>query len=236
MKTNGKGSQVDKIVNRLEEELLIGRLAPGERLGERSIAERFGVSRTPVREALQRLAASSLVNLRGRQGARVVQLSVPDMLDAFYVVAELEAMAAFQASRRIRPDQSKKLEAFEVACAAKAEKGDPEGFYIENLQFHYTIVESCNNWVLQKQLRSVRLMTSAYRRYVTYQPGRMTISVEEHRAIMQEILRGNGDKAAELMRQHINLLGESVSDFLHFLNSSGEAPIEFPPSMFNSRT
>ena len=175
------------------------------------------------------MAASSLVTLRGRQGARVVQLSVPDMLDAFYVVAELEAMASHQAARRIRPGQRDRLAECEAACAAKAENGDPDAFYVENLRFHDVIVESCSNRVLQEQLRGVRLLTSPYRRYITFQPGRMTSSVAEHRAIMEAILRGDGEQAAELMRQHVNLLGSGVNDFLHFLEAAGEAPFEFSP-------
>ena len=219
------GSQVDMIVSKLEEELLIGRLTPGERLGEQSIAEKFGVSRTPVREAFQRMAANNLVTLRGRQGAHVVKFSVPDMLDAFYVVAGIEGMAAFQAARRIRADQIKKLEEFEVACAKKAEKGDQEGFYLENLKFHDVIIESCQNQVLQKYFHSVRLLTSVYRHYATYQPGKMNASVQEHREIRLAISRGDGEKAAELMRQHVNLLGEGVSDFLHFLDSPKDSPM-----------
>src|SRR4029077_6110258 len=90
---------------------------PGDRLDERQLADHFGVSRTPVREALQRLAASGLVVSRGRQGLQVAQLSLADLLDAFSVAAEMEALASAQASRRIRPDQRERLEAAHQACA-----------------------------------------------------------------------------------------------------------------------
>src|SRR5690349_14433463 len=93
------------VVDRLEEEILGGVRRPGDRLDERQLAEQFGMSRTPVREALQRLAASGLVVSRGRQGLQVAQMSLADLLDAFSVVAELEALASAQAARRMLPDQ-----------------------------------------------------------------------------------------------------------------------------------
>lgn len=218
------GSQASEIVRRLEDEILHGHRAPGDRLDERSLAEHFGVSRTPVREALQWLAANGLVTLRGRQGARVVQLSVPDLLDAFYVIAELEGMAARQAARRIRPEQRQRLTASHDACEARAAAGDPKGFYEENTRFHDIILEACHNRVLQDRIRTVRALTAPYRRYVTFQPGRMTSSVPEHAAIMQAIFAGNGDEACRLMREHVNLLGEGLSDLLHMLES-GDRPL-----------
>jgi len=210
-------SHARDVARRLENEILRGVRMPGERLDERSLAEHFGVSRTPVREALQWLAANGLVTLRGRQGASVAELSVPDLLDAFYVIAELEGMAARQAARRIRPEHRRRLEASHRACAAIADARDHEGFYEENLHFHDIIMESCQNRVLQDQIRSVRALTGPYRLYVTFQPGRMEASIPEHEAIMQAIFTGRGEDACDLMRQHVNLLGEGLSDLLHMI-------------------
>src|SRR5262249_8054192 len=148
-------------------------------------AEKFGVSRTPIREALKSLAATGLVTLRGRQGACVAKLSLPDLLDAFYVIAELEAMAARQAARRMRPDQHRRLEETHAACAACAEAGDHDGFNRSNQLFHEIISEGCQNRVLQEQIRAVAGPTAAYRRFVTFRPGRMLSSIPEHAAIMQ---------------------------------------------------
>jgi len=224
------GSHVRDIAHKLEAEILRGIRAPGDRLDERSLAERFGVSRTPVREALQWLAANGLVTLRGRQGACVARLSMSELLDAFYVIAEFEAMAARQAARRIRQEQRGKLEASHEACRLKAEAGDPDGFYEENLRYHDIILESCHNKLLQEQIRSVRTLTSPYRRYVTFQPGRMVASITEHEEIMKAIFRGDGEAACELMRQHVNLLGEGLSDLLHFLESAEHGRFTNTPS------
>src|ERR1700742_5149836 len=105
------------VVHRLELEILKGRRKPGDRLDERQLADHFGVSRTPVREALQRLAASGLVVSRGRQGLQGAQMSLADLLDAFSVAAELEALASAQASRRIQADQRDRIEAAHQACS-----------------------------------------------------------------------------------------------------------------------
>jgi len=214
-------SHVNEIVRELEREILLGRLTPGQRLDERSLSERFRVSRTPVREALQRLAASGLVTLRGRQGACVARLSVPDLLDAFYVVAEMEGMAARQAARRLRPEQHKQLEDSHRRCAERAAANDPVGFYEENLRFHDLIIEGSHNRVLQDQLRALRVLIAPYRRHVTYQPGRIADSIREHQAVMEAIFRHDGEQAQQLMRQHISLLSDGVGDLLHVLRSAG---------------
>ena len=109
------------VVHRLELEILKGQRKPGDRLDERLLAEQFGVSRTPVREALQRLAASGLVVSRGRQGLQVAQLSIADLLDAFSVAAEMEALASAHAARRIRPEQRRRLETAHQACSVAAQ-------------------------------------------------------------------------------------------------------------------
>jgi DNA-binding GntR family transcriptional regulator len=215
--TGAKVSNAGDIARAIQTEIIEGLRKPGERLDERGLAEKFRVSRTPIREALKSLAATGLVTLRGRQGACVAKLSLPDLLDAFYVIAELEAMAARQAARRMRPDQRQRLEETHAACAARAEAGDHEGFYRDNQVFHEIIAEACQNRVLQEQVRAVSGLTAAYRRFVTYRPGRMLSSIPEHASIMQAILRGDGEGASLLMRQHVNLLGEGLSDLLRYL-------------------
>ncbi|MDB5589582.1 MAG: gntR, partial [Enterovirga sp.] len=128
------------IAKRLEEEILRGRVRPGHRLDERDLSERYGVSRTPVREALQRLSASGLAVARGRQGLQVAQLSVADLIDALSVVAQLEALAASQAARRILPEQRVLLAEAHEACERAVGQGDPDGFYDANIAFHEAIV------------------------------------------------------------------------------------------------
>ncbi len=215
-----------EVVMRLEGEILQGLRRPGDRLDERQLAEQYGVSRTPVREALQRLAASGLVVSRGRQGLQVARLSVADLLDAFSVVGELEGLAAAQAARRISPEQRTRLTEAHTLCERAAQAGDADAFYEANLAFHDAIAGASHNRVLQEELRRLTLKISPYRRTITFQPGRMLGSISEHAAVMEAIFRSDGVAAAQAMRSHVTLLGEGLSDLLHFLRLSGDQMME----------
>jgi DNA-binding GntR family transcriptional regulator len=214
------GSHANEVVRALEEDLLNGFLLPGDRLDERKLAARFGVSRTPIREALQRLAAMGIVVVQPRQGAAIVQLDIPDLLDSFTVDADLEALAAAQAARRILPDQKADLLRAHEACNVAAEAGDFERFNQANDRFHAIIARSSQNRILKSHLRTAKLLTAPYRRKITYQPGRMLASIREHQAIVDAIMASDSDTAAEHMRAHIFQLGAGTSDFLHHLRLS----------------
>jgi DNA-binding GntR family transcriptional regulator len=201
----------------IEELIVTQRLRPGSMLSENGLREQLGCGRTPVREALQRLAASGLVISRGRQGLQVSQLSLADLLDAFSVVAELEGLAAAQAARRMQPGQKLLLEQAHEECIRASESGDEEFFYDANIRFHETVAEASHNRILQEELRRLTLKISPYRRTITYQPGRVLSSIPEHKAIMDAILAGDTEKAHATMRKHVTLLGEGLPDLLHFL-------------------
>lgn len=213
-------SLASDIARRLEEEILRGRARPGLRLDERELSERYQVSRTPVREALQRLAASGLAVTRGRQGLQVARMSVADLLDALSVVAELEALASVQAARRVTAAQLEALHAAHAECVAAAERGDTDGFYDANIAFHDAIAASSRNRVLQDELRRLSLRTAPYRRAITFQPGRMRSSLAEHAAVLGAIASGDAPEAGVQMRRHVALLSEGIGDFLHFVQSS----------------
>lgn len=218
-------SLASDIAKRMEEEILRGRARPGSRLDERELSERFQVSRTPVREALQRLSASGLAVARGRQGLQVAQMSVADLLDALSVVAELEALACVQASRRITPEQRELLQEAHVACGKASEKGDADAFYDANIDFHNAIAEGCHNRVLQEELRRLSLKTAPYRRTITFQPGRMASSQVEHEQILQAISRNDPAAAGAVMRNHLTVLTDGIADFLHFIRRSEHADL-----------
>ena len=205
------------IALRLEEDILRGRVQPGHRLDERELSERYGVSRTPIREALQRLAAHGLAIARGRQGLQVAQLSVTELLDALRVVAELEALAATQAALRITTSQRDVLETAHEACAGALARKDYNGFYDDNIDFHDAIAAASHNRVLQDELRRLSLKTAPYRRAITFQPGRMPASQPEHGAILAAILAGDSESAGVQMRRHISLLSDGIADFLHYV-------------------
>lgn len=207
----------DDLRRRLEEEILSGELAPGDRLDETKLAARFSVSRTPVREALQQLATEKLVELRPRQGAVVAAVTVQELLQMFEVMAELEALCAGLAARRMTPEERKNLEASHQRCADLAEKGDVDAYYEENRVFHETLYAGSHNDFLEKMTSSTRNRLSPYRRFQLHHPGRIRKSLQEHASVVEAVLAGEAEQATERMRGHVSIQGDVFSDLVSAL-------------------
>lgn len=207
-------SRAEDLLQQLEEEILLGKLPPGSRLDEKQLADRFHVSRTPVREALWHLASSGLVEMRRHHGAIVKQLTLVELVEMFQVMAELEGLCARLAARRMSLEERKKLHQIHRVAGKRIDNQEFEAFFESNNEFHECIfVGSKNNFLLQES-RALRNRVNPYRRYITYQPGRMGKSHAEHEAIINAIDSGDADKAQKLMRDHVNMLGEVVADFI----------------------
>jgi DNA-binding GntR family transcriptional regulator len=199
---------------RLEEEIATGGLKPGERLDEASLAARFGVSRTPIREALQHLAAAGLVELRPHRSAVV---SAPDpvrLIEMFDVMAEMEAMCGRLAAGRLKPESEAALEATLAACSEAAKAGDTDTYYFENENFHRAIYAASGNRFLAEQAMILHRRLAPFRRLQLRVRNRMRASQNEHEAIVDWIRNGDPDKAAELLRAHIAIQGARFGDFM----------------------
>jgi DNA-binding GntR family transcriptional regulator len=210
----------DSLRRRLEEEIVAGRLKSGERLDEHSLARRFRVSRTPVREALRQLAASGLVERRPRQGSVVATITIPGMIELFEVMAELESMCARLAARRMTPEERQALKAVHEACGRLVKKGDPDAYYTMNTRFHEAIYAGAHNRTLEDMTRGIRNRLTAYRRYQLHQAGRLANSFAEHHAVLNAILRGDAETAGRLMQRHVNIQGDVFADFVSSLSSA----------------
>jgi DNA-binding GntR family transcriptional regulator len=206
----------------LEEAIIKGELPPGTRLEEQELAERYQVSRTPIRETLRLLASSGLVEMRARQSAVVATLTIPRLIEMFQVMADLEGLCARLAARRLSPDRLKQMTEAHRACVAAVQANDPETFYEANRIFHEAIYAASSNQFLDEMTRSLRNRVAPYRRYVTYQPGRMADSIPEHEQVLDAIRKGDGDSADRLMRDHVNILGDRVADFISSIPMGGE--------------
>ncbi|MEX0758780.1 MAG: GntR family transcriptional regulator, partial [Tistlia sp.] len=125
----GRQRLADRVRLELEREIVVGDLAPGVRLDEVGLAERYAVSRTPVREALMQLAASGLVEMRPRQGALVAAIGTFQLAEMFEVMSELEALCARLAARRMTPRERDGLAALHAACAPYLDGADADGYY-----------------------------------------------------------------------------------------------------------
>jgi DNA-binding GntR family transcriptional regulator len=204
----------ESIRQKLEEAISAGRLEPGSRLDEQEIAQRFGVSRTPVREAFRLMAANNLVELRGRQGAIVRAIKAEALIEMFQVMAELEGLCARLAARRVSQAWKGKISEIHQRLVAAGETGDIDLFYDVNQEFHEAIYDASRNAYAADQTRKLRNQVAAYRRRVTRMPSRIADTVREHEAIMQAILAHDPERAHSTMRDHVNLLGDNLLDFL----------------------
>jgi DNA-binding GntR family transcriptional regulator len=204
----------DRIRKELETAISTGRIEPGSRLDEQEIAQRFGVSRTPVREAFRLLAANHLVELRGRQGAVVRSIGAHALIEMFQVMAELEGLCARLAARRVDAVQMAKIDAIHQKLEAVAARQDIDLFYDVNQEFHEAVYEaSCNTFLAEQTLR-LRNQIAAYRRRVTKAPTRIADTLQEHAAVIDAIRNHDAERAHKAMRDHVNLLGDVLLDFL----------------------
>jgi DNA-binding GntR family transcriptional regulator len=201
----------------LEEDIFAGTLKPGDRLDEQSLAHRFEVSRTPVREALRQLSASGLVEVRPRQGAVVSVITLPRLVEMFEVMAELEAMCARLAARRMSDQERADLKRFVDQCEDFEKKTDLEGYYAANKVFHDAIYDGSHNEVLADMTRSLLRRTAPYRRHQLNRPGRITESLAEHKEVVDAILAYDADGASRLMARHVNVQGDVFTDFISTL-------------------
>ena len=198
----------------LEHEIISGQLRPGERLDELSLAARFAVSRTPVREALLQLTSIGLVEMRPRRGAVVASIGLKDLLDMFEVMAELEGMCARLAARRITDQECTGMRAIHEQSQAAVEAGDYDAYYACNVGFHEMLYTASRNNYLADQTMALRNRLAPYRRSQLHQHGRLPGSFDEHKNILNAIEERDAERVEELMKQHLSAQGGSVQDFI----------------------
>nr|WP_237684230.1 GntR family transcriptional regulator [Pseudaminobacter soli] len=203
----------DNLVRVLEDDILNSILKPGDRLDEQSLARRFEVSRTPVREALRHLASSGLVEIRKNQGATVRRLTTAELIEMFQVMAEYEGLSARLSARRMTREETAEMRKWHEECSKCAEAGDQEGFYAANNELHDAIFRGSRSTFLQTESRKLRNRLNVYRRHITT-PRKMAKSVVEHGRIVEAISAGEEDLAARLMREHVDLVAGAAADVL----------------------
>jgi DNA-binding GntR family transcriptional regulator len=198
------GRAADIVREALREAILSGDLAPGTRLREEDIARQFGVSRTPVREALQQLRSDELVELHPNLGATVIRLSIEDTLAIYLVRESLEGLSARLAALRATPDDHMLLyriiEEMETAIESQAKPGE---LSILNLRFHAELRRIANNRYLDRFLGQVEHAVHRFGETTFAYPGRRDASVAEHRAIVDAIAQGDPERAEELAVKHM---------------------------------
>lgn len=198
----------------IEEMIAMGELPPGQHLDETELATRFGVSRTPIRETLIQLASMGLVVIRPRRGAIVAELGPQQLLEMFEVMSELEATCGRLAARRMTPEDQELLLAAHEACRAAAEAQEPDDYYYRNEAFHEAIYTCSHNQFLIEQTRGLYRRLRPYRRLQLRVRNRIGHSYSEHDGVVQALLAGDGDKVAQLLRDHVMIQGQRFSDLM----------------------
>jgi len=203
---------------KIEEEIATGIVAPGSRLDETELAARFGVSRTPVREALIQLASAGILELRPRRGAIVPELAPHRLIEMFEVMAELEGMCGRLGARRMSDAEHHELLRTHRFCEAALKNEDPDDYYHQNEVFHHVIYSSSHNSFLAEQASGLHKRLHPYRRLQLRVRDRMRASFSEHQQIVDAILAGNPDLAAESLRAHVLVQGQRFSDLMACLH------------------
>ncbi|MBN2751977.1 MAG: GntR family transcriptional regulator [Rhodospirillaceae bacterium] len=202
-------NSVDDIRQILADDILLGRLAPGTHLSEACLALRFGVSRTPIREALNQIVASGLVERRANAGVRVYTIPKRRLEDMFELAAEIEATCARLAAQRILPQERTNLLAIHETVRSSLAHENADAYDAANLAFHTAIFAASHNSYVFEAAQAARARVIPYRRAQFTQHGRMHISFTEHHAILAAILTGDGDTAERAMRTHVGAAGDA---------------------------
>ena len=194
----------DVVFNTLRAAILKGELKPGERLMEIALADKLGVSRTPIREAIRKLELEGLVVMAPRKGAKVASITERDLNDVLEVRKGMEVLAVSLACQRITKEDLDKLEEIEGRFQAQIEAGNLTELAEIDVEFHDTIYKATNNQ---------RLKDIAVRRTLA----------EEHRSICEALRAGDETKALDFIRVHIDNQQKAI---IRGLNQETDSPQE----------
>ncbi len=199
----------EKILETIRDAILKGSLKPGERVSEPELAERFGISRTPIREAFRQLESEGYLKVIPRKGAVVASLSERDIEEFYAIKIILEGFAAKMAAEKLSMKDIEKLESINQRLAQIAKDGDVKNFFRVHNEFHEVFIKAAGNERLYEMINQLVMKFKRLRLASLSVPGRMEISVEEHRNMIQAFKDHDGDKADSLVR-HAATIGADV--------------------------
>jgi DNA-binding GntR family transcriptional regulator len=203
----------DKLAAAIADGILDGKLRPGTRLDEASLARQHGVSRTPVREALRQLTASGLIDMRPRKGAVVCQATSAEIENLFVAMAEMEATCARLCALSMTPVERRRLQARQERMWELAEAGDPDAYADANIAFHSAIYAGSHNAPLADYAIGLRRRIGPFRRAQFRMQGRLKRSNDEHGAVVRAIVSGNAAAAHAAMLHHVSLVEDAYEAF-----------------------
>ena len=202
----------DVVFNTLRRAILKGELEPGERLMEIALANRLGVSRTPVREAIRKLELEGLVKIIPNKGAYVTGITPKDVQDIYMIRSILEGMCARWATEHITPEQIEQLEEIVLLSEFHLKKDKDKVVQVSDLdgKFHHVLYEASNSRIMEHTLSDFHKYVKMARMLSVGAKNRAEKSIEEHKAILEAIKKGDADEAERLANLHIMHVMENL--------------------------
>lgn len=207
-----------RLIEDLRQMIIDGDLKPGQRLQEAELSNLFGVSRTPLREALKALSSERLVEIAPNKGARVSELSIEELAETFPVMGALEALAGELAARHAREDEVTTLRNLHEEIITQHIAGDLKAYFAANQRFHETLLAAAHNATLSQHYHQLAGRVRRARYQVSLSARRWAQSVAEHETIIAALEARDGDLLSKRLRAHIDHKFETVRDAVREAN------------------
>jgi DNA-binding GntR family transcriptional regulator len=208
----------EQISAELAEDIITGNIKPGEKLEEQAIAERFKVSRTPVRDAFKQLISTGLIESRPHRGVTVINLEIEQLSELFEALGEIEALCARLSAQRMSTVERMSLQNLHKRSLELLKSDDITSYSDLNEQIHFAIHEGSHNACLAGVARDLWRRLSPFRRSIFFRrANRMSVSSHEHDDLIDSILEGDMKRAQKSMSSHV---GNSALNAISFLNES----------------
>ena len=190
----------EEVAEQLRQRIFRRELEPGSWIDELKIAEEFGISRTPLREALKVLAAEGLVTMKVRRGAYVTEMSEKDLRDVYHLLSLLESDAAGVVAERATPEQQQTLRDLHAELESAA--GNREAFFSVNERFHMALLDMADNRWRSQMVADLRKVMKLNRHNSLLKQGRIEDSLQEHRRLMQALCTHDAEATRQAMQDH----------------------------------
>jgi DNA-binding GntR family transcriptional regulator len=197
------GTMAEQIYDHLVGQIIDGSIRPGQRVEEQAVATQFGVSRTPVRDALRQLAGTGLVEFRPNKGVTVVDLKLDELMEMFEALGELEALCAKMAAQRMTQLERRALENLHLEASQVVAQEDEARYFTLNNQIHQAIYSGSHNQSIAAMTENFRQRLMPFRSSAGIVTHRMRDSHGEHQQLVDAIIPGDAGKAYEAMRNHV---------------------------------
>jgi DNA-binding GntR family transcriptional regulator len=191
-----------EVAERLRQQIFARELQPGAWIDEQKLAAEFGISRTPLREALKVLAVEGLVTMKVRRGAYVTEVSREDVAQVYHLLGLLESDAAAEVAAKASDDELQSLQALHERLEKQQRQRD--AFFASNEQFHLRLLQVAGNRWRTQIVQDLRKVMKLNRHHSLFRQGRLADSLAEHRVLMQALLARDAERARWLMRQHFD--------------------------------